>query len=367
MTTIHTILDEFREAALHKRDMGDMFERLMVAYLRSDPIYSERFSEVWLWSEWSKRGNKPDTGIDIVAQEQATGDYCAIQCKFFDPAHTLQKADIDSFFTASGKAPFTSRILISTTDKWSKHAEDALENQQIPITRLRVQDLEDSPIDWSQFSLSRPQDIKLKEKKLLRDHQKLAQEKVIDGFASDDRGKLIMACGTGKTFTALKIAEKHVPKNGHVLFLVPSISLMSQSPREWTAEAATPLHCYVVCSDTKVGKKNENEDISTHDLAFPATTNARKLALQMQAFKPLKDQLTVVFSTYQSIEAVAESQKFGVPEFDLIICDEAHRTTGVTLEGDDESHFVRVHDQSFLKGKKRLYMTANRKLSEPIA
>lgn len=356
-TTIHSILEEFREAKTSNRDMGDMFERLMVAYFRSDPIYSERYSEVWLWQEWSKRGNKPDTGIDIVAKERYTGDYCAIQCKFFDPAHTLQKADIDSFFTASGKAPFASRIIVSTTDKWSKHAEDALEHQHIPVTRLRVQDLADSPIDWSQFSLSRPQDIKLKEKKKLRNHQKAALNDVLDGFKADDRGKLIMACGTGKTFTSLKISERMAPKKGHVLFLVPSISLMSQSLREWTAESENPLHCYAVCSDTKVGKKNENEDISTHDLAFPATTDGRKLSLQMQKFGN-HDQLTVVFSTYQSIEAVAEAQKFGVPEFDLIICDEAHRTTGVTLEGDDESHFVRVHDQAFLKGKKRLYMTA---------
>jgi predicted helicase len=357
-TTIHSLLEEFRQAALNNRDMGDRFERLMVAYLRSDPIYSERFDEVWLWQEWSKRGNKPDTGIDIVARERATGDYCAVQCKFFDPNHSLQKADIDSFFTASGKSPFTSRILISTTDKWSKHAEDALEHQQIPITRLRVQDLADSPIDWSQYSLARPQDIKLKKQNTLRDHQKHALTDVITGFKSDDRGKLIMACGTGKTFTALKIAETQAPKQGHILFLVPSISLMSQSLREWTAQAATPLHCYSVCSDTKVGKKSDSEDIGTCDLAFPATTDARKLARQMEVFKPQKDQLTVVFSTYQSIEAVAEAQKFGVPEFDLIICDEAHRTTGVTLVDDDESHFVRVHDQSFLKGKKRLYMTA---------
>lgn len=358
-TTIHTVLDEFRDAALNNRDLGDKFERLMVAYFRSDPIYSERFSEVWLWSEWTRRGNKPDTGIDIVAQERATGDYCAIQCKFFDPSHTLQKADIDSFFTASGKSPFTSRIIVSTTDKWSKHAEDALLHQQISISRLRVQDLADSPIDWSQYSLSRPQDIKLKEKKTLRDHQKLAHTDVINGFKTDDRGKLIMACGTGKTFTALKIAETQAPPRGHILFLVPSISLLSQSLREWTAEAKNPLHCYAVCSDTKVGKNNnENEDISTFDLAFPATTDARKLARQMEAFKPQRDQLTVVFSTYQSIEAVAEAQEFGVPEFDIIICDEAHRTTGVTLADDDESAFVRVHDQSFIKGKKRLYMTA---------
>ena len=355
-TTIHSLLEEFRQAKTSNREMGDQFERLIANYFVTDPLYQDKFSDVWLWGEWPDRGNQPDTGIDLVAKDRYTGEYCAIQCKFYDPAHALQKGDIDSFFTASGKAPFTSRIIVSTTDKWSNHAEEALRNQQIPVTRLRVQDLEDSPIDWGQFSLKRPQDIKLKEKKKLRPHQKTALKKVADSFKTSNRGKLIMACGTGKTFTALKIAEELAP-GGLVLFLVPSISLLSQSLREWTAEAKAPLHSLAVCSDTKVGKKSESEDISTHDLAIPATTDVRRLAQQIKAFESRK-RLTVIFSTYQSIQAVAESQGRGVPEFDLIICDEAHRTTGVTLEGEDESHFVRVHDQSFIKGRKRLYMTA---------
>ncbi len=357
MTTIHTLLEEFRQAKTSNREMGDKFERLFANYLVTDPLYQDKYSDVWLWGEWPDRGKQPDTGIDLVAKERYSGEYCAIQCKFYDPAHSLEKSDIDSFFTASGKAPFTSRIIVSTTDKWSKHAEEALRNQQIPVTRLRVQDLENSPIDWGQFSLKRPQDIKLKDKKKLRPHQKTARDKVIDGFKGCDRGKLIMACGTGKTFTALKIAEEQATAGGFVLFLVPSISLLSQSLREWTAEAKAPLHSLAVCSDTKVGRKSESEDISTHDLAIPATTDARKLAQQI-SFAQGRKRLTVIFSTYQSIQAVAEAQGQGLPEFDLIICDEAHRTTGVTLEGDDESHFVRVHDQGFIKGRKRLYMTA---------
>lgn len=357
MTTVHQILEEFREAATSNRDLGDKFERLIATYLVTDPLYQDKYSDVWLWGEWPDRGNKPDVGIDLVAKERYTGDYCAIQCKFYDPSHNLQKSDIDSFFTASGKAPFTSRMIVCTTDKWSKHAEEALENQTIPVSRLRVQDLADSPVDWSAFSLKKPTSIKLKAKKKLRDHQKLARTKVADGFKTSDRGKLIMACGTGKTFTALKITEHLVPKHGTALFLVPSISLLAQTLREWTAEAEVSMQSFAVCSDNKVGKKTDTEDISVHDLAFPATTDANKLANQVKAFLGKKD-ITVIFSTYQSIEAVAAAQKKGLPEFDLIVCDEAHRTTGVTLDGDEDSHFVKVHEQSFIKGKKRLYMTA---------
>lgn len=363
--TIQNILKEFREAATSKRDMGDKFERLVLAYLKNDPMYKDRFRNVWLWMEWPKRNNKPDTGIDLIAEEEATGDIWAVQCKFYDPYHTLEKQDIDSFFTASGKSPFTKRMIVSTTDRWSKNAEDAILNQNPPVTRLRVEDLADSPIDWNQFSLKRPQKVNLRPKKQLRPHQIDALNKVMAGFETSDRGKLIMACGTGKTFTALKIAEQFASQNGQILFLVPSISLLSQTLREWTAEATVSLHSVAVCSDTKAGKRkaeqSDTDDIHAYDLALPPTTEAKTIAARVQLLAGKRD-LTVIFSTYQSIQAIADAQKLGLPEFDLIICDEAHRTTGVTLSGDDESYFQKVHDQKFIQGKKRLYMTATPKL-----
>ena len=366
--TIHTILEQFREAATSHRDLGDRFERLILRYLELDPIYADRFSRIWMWNDWPQKGNVGDVGIDLVAEERATGEFCAIQCKFYLPDHTLSKEDIDSFFTLLGKAIFTSGIIVSTTDKWGKNAEHALGNQSKPITRLRVQDLDASPIDWSKFSLKRPQDLGLRKRKTLRDHQKEALKDVLEGLAKADRGKLIMACGTGKTFTALALAESLAP-TGHVLFLVPSLSLLSQTLREWTAESTRPIHSLAVCSDANIGKKHtkggeDAADITTVDLAFPATTSARQIVRQYRDIQRLAEtksvpaQMTVVFSTYQSIDAVSEAQEAGLPAFDLIICDEAHRTTGVTLSGEDESHFVKVHDAAFIRGKKRLYMTA---------
>lgn len=361
MNKIYKLLDEFTEAARSHRDKGDLFERLIANYLINDPQYAVLLSDVWLWSEWPLRWGGDD-GIDIVARERDTGDYWAIQCKFFDPEYTVQKSDIDSFFTASGKRfntndgeqSFVARVIVSTTDKWSKNAEEAVDNQTIPVSRLSVQDLADSPIDWDQFSLTNIKDIRLKDKKNLLPHQEEALEAVRDGFKSNDRGKLIMACGTGKTFTSLRIAEELTKSNGRILFLAPSISLVSQTLREWTAEAVEPIHAFVVCSDSKVGK--ENEDIRAHDLAYPATTNARKLANATQLVS--KKRRTVIFSTYQSIQVVADAQKQGLGEFDLIICDEAHRTTGIALGNEDISDFVKVHEQHIIRGKKRLYMTA---------
>lgn len=355
-TTIHQILGELAAAATDNRDKGDKFERLILAYLTTDPLYVARFSDVWMWNDWPDRKGKVDTGIDLVAKERDSGDLVAIQCKFYAPTYLLQKGDIDSFFTASGKAPFKSRLLVSTTDHWSSHAEEALTEQQIPVARLRVQDLDESAVDWSKFSLARPDVVKLRTKKKLHKHQRLALVKVSEGFEAHDRGKLIMACGTGKTFTSLKIMEHHVPANGLVLFLVPSISLLSQTLREWTAEADEELRSFAVCSDVKVGKNSE--DMSTHDLAFPATTDAKRLIQAIQGRPKGDKRLTVVFSTYQSIDVVSQAQKKGLGDFDLIICDEAHRTTGATLVPGDESAFVRVHDQKFIRSDKRLYMTA---------
>ncbi|MFU2489108.1 DEAD/DEAH box helicase [Thauera sp. WH-1] len=361
MTTLETILTEFREAARSNREMGDKFERLIANYLLTDPQYADRLAEVWLWSEWPDRSGM-DVGIDLVARERGTGDYWAIQCKFYDPDYALQKADIDSFFTASGKRfatsqgerSFAHRVIVSTTDKWSSNAEKALENQTIPVSRLWFKDLAESPIDWSQFSLERIQDIRLREKKTLMPHQEEAVGNILEGFKEVDRGKLIMACGTGKTFTSLRLMEQATPATGRVLFLAPSISLVGQTLREWSSEAIEPFHAFVVCSDTKVGK--DEEDISTHDLAYPATTDARKVALAASVLSP--DRRTVVFSTYQSIQVVADAQRQGLGAFDLIICDEAHRTTGLTLPGESPSEFVKVHHNENIVGVKRLYMTA---------
>lgn len=366
-TSLQTIFAQFREDARNNRDLGDRFERMMLRFFEIDPIYADRFDKIWMWNDWPDKGAVGDIGIDLVARDSATHELVAIQCKFYLPEHTLAKADINSFFTAMGREQFTSGMIVSTTDKWGKNADDALNHQTKPVTRLSVHDLEASPVNWSRFNARRPQDLERKPKHKPRPHQKAAIDDVIQGFKEADRGKLIMACGTGKTFTALKIAEEQAP-GGNILFLVPSLSLLAQTLREWTAQATDGIHAMAVCSDINIGKRrskdnDEDESITVHDLAFPATTNDKQLTGQYKsiakaATKDDAKKLTVVFSTYHSIKAVSQAQKAGLPEFDLIICDEAHRTTGVTLVGEDESHFVKVHEAKFIKAKKRLYMTA---------
>lgn len=360
MGSIHELMAAFREAPSNS-ERGTKFEKLMVRYFELDPMLSQQYDAVWRWIDWPGRQGKPDTGIDLVARERDSGEYTAIQCKFYEPTHTLRKEDIDSFFTASGKKPFTNRIIISTTDRWGKNAEDTLDDQTIPVQRIGLAEIADSPIDWDVSLVDGEVEVHLTEatRHEPRPHQTTAIEKVFDGFGKGhDRGKLIMACGTGKTFTALKIAERTATENAgnaRILFCVPSISLLSQTLREWTAQTQLDLRAFAVCSDTKVSRAAE--DISSYDVAVPVTTNAEKLVTEMAHRKRAKG-LTVVFTTYQSLPVVAQAQLDGMDAFDLVICDEAHRTTGVTLEGADESNFVRVHDSDYIKSARRLYMTA---------
>lgn len=362
MTALENLLQTYRQVAATEREKGSYFEELIVCYLRNEATYRDLYSDLWTYAQWAEQQglDKRDAGIDLVARTQGTGEYHAIQCKLYAENYRIQKCDIDSFFTASGKKSFTHRIIVSTTNHWSEHAEDALRNQQPPVSKIDLHDLENSQIDWSRYQPKAAP--ALKAKKQLREHQVTALASVELGLHSADRGKLIMACGTGKTFTSLKIAERLAGAGKRVLFLVPSLSLLSQSLTEWTQESGIPLHSFAVCSDSDVGKKRKKDDDSvqtfTHELRYPATTEPVRLAVEM-AKRHDDEHMSVVFSTYHSIEVISKAQKdFGLGDFDLIICDEAHRTTGATFDIEDESKFVKVHDADFIRAAKRLYMTA---------
>ncbi|MCE2964258.1 MAG: DEAD/DEAH box helicase family protein, partial [Alphaproteobacteria bacterium] len=365
------ILTKYRDAAKTESEKGTYFEDLILTYLRNEPTYKDLYSKTWKYKDWAAEQGivRTDTGIDLVALTNGTNEYHAIQCKFYAADYRVQKADIDSFFTASGKAPFTHRVIITTTNNWGENAENALSDQTPPVTKIDLHALENSQIDWAQYQ---PHHAPvLKTKKALRSHQQKALKAVEEKFQTVDRGKLIMACGTGKTFTSLKIAETVTGKNKRVLFLVPSLSLLSQTLTEWTQESETPLHSFAVCSDSDVGKKYAADDdireLTAHELQYPATTNAASLAKAMQQ-RHDNAHMTVVFSTYHSLAVIHEAQQqHGLPSFDLVICDEAHRTTGATFADKTESTFVKVHDAAYIKAHKRLYMTATPRIYAPPA
>ncbi|MBN1150777.1 DEAD/DEAH box helicase [candidate division WOR-3 bacterium] len=378
--TFNKILEKYRKISFSEADKGQRFERLMKAYLQTDPIYSNLFTKIWLWNEFPYRkdfgGN--DTGIDLVAKT-SENDYWAIQCKCFQENAVIDKPAVDTFLSTSSKVfqddnkkkvAFSNRLWISTTNKWNSNATLAIQNQNPPLTRLNLNDLQVASVDWEKIEKGISGEDSRIQKKTLKLHQNEAVEKAHLYFKKYDRGKLIMACGTGKTFVSLKIVEKETKGKGLILFFVPSIALMSQILREWSEEASKPINAICICSDPEVSRKkskmDEIDSYSSVDLALPATTNAKDIVKQLKKIKP--SQMNVVFSTYQSIDVISKAQKTmmkgknGFREFDLIVCDEAHRTTGVALTDEDSSAFIRVHDDKYIKAKKRLYMTATPRL-----
>jgi predicted helicase len=361
MTAIDRILQSYRDAAVTEREKGTYFERLGLAFFLNDPVQTEEYEAVWSWSEWAKANgwDGKDVGIDLVAKLRNEHGFAAIQAKFYAADTRIQKSHIDSFISASGKEPFRRRVVFDTTEQeWGANAEEMIRGQAIPVVRIGLTDLRESRIDWTIFEARG--EIVLAAKKTLMPHQSDALADVSGGLAVADRGKMIMACGTGKTFTSLKIAEAIAGKGKRVLFMVPSLALMSQTVREWTNDTETPIRAFAVCSDAHVGKRRKSTDdvaeIEIHDLAFPATTDPVKVAAKAGEDDP--ERMTVIFSTYQSIVTLSRAQEAGLPDFDLIICDEAHRTTGATLDGEEESNFVKIHSNDHVKASKRLYMTA---------
>lgn len=384
------VLNKYREESFSERDKGTRFETLIKYYLKTDPMYSNEFSEIWLWSEFPFRdqfGGK-DTGIDLVAKE-SEGGYTAIQCKCYRETARIDKPEVDTFLSTSGKSfeddngeltAFSHRLWISTTNKWTDVAEDTLKNQNPPVNRISLTMLEDAPVDWLEIDKGIFGEKARTTKKTPRQHQITALEKCHEYFADNDRGKLIMACGTGKTYTSLKIAEQETNNNGLILFLVPSIALLGQTLNEWVSQSEKDIYPICICSDptsTKQRVKNDenSDEYSVVDLARPASTNVENIKQQFRYIQATKKEgMTVVFSTYQSIEVIAKAQKaiqLTDPDsciFDMIICDEAHRTTGVILNGgQDETAFTKVHDNEIIKAKKRLYMTATPRLYHETA
>ena len=345
------VLDHLRSVA--KDDgatKGRLFERLIRSFLRTDELYRDRFRNVWLWDEYPGRNGRPDFGIDVVAEEHG-GSLCAMQCKFY-AKKTIVKSDIDSFLEAGTRSEFGSMMLFYTASGYGKNVEGALNGHNCKA--FNFESLANSNVDWPDLA-SGITDIKPRPKYKLRNDQEKALSNVEAGFGKNDRGQMIMACGTGKTLISLKMAESMVGKGGLVLYAVPSISLMHQAIRHWSEQRGIP-HGYIgVCSDPNVSY-GERTDIPIAEMEIRVTTDPDRIAASL---KRDSEKMTVVFSTYQSMEKVAEAQKAVGEPFDLVLCDEAHRTTGVEREDGDKSAFLAVHD---IDAKKQLYMTATSKI-----
>lgn len=374
---INDVLAEIRLKALTEKEKGTDFERLMQRWFQTDERYNF-LTDVWLWEQFPSRkdmGGK-DLGIDLVAKSDI-GEYYAIQCKCYAEDATINKADIDSFLSNASRTftdpdtlqtqEFSHLIWVQTSRKaWGGNALAAIQGLSKSFNRISLQDLEDSPVDWKKLINGLyGKDARLSGKQP-RPHQLEAMSAAHKHFCeqNNERGKLIMACGTGKTYTSLKIMEQITDKQALVLFLVPSIALLGQSLNAWMADKQDEIKAICVCSDSKIVRNtiySDDDDTQPMDLAVPASTNAKNILRLLQKYEK-EDCRTVIFSTYQSIDAVQDALAQYKHDVDLIICDEAHRTTGVKWKDHDESNFTKVHNNTYIPARKRLYMTATPRL-----
>ncbi|WP_202664748.1 type ISP restriction/modification enzyme, partial [Lacticaseibacillus paracasei] len=357
-----------------QRDRGTMFEEVVKSYLLNEPAYKNLYDAVWLLNEVPVEYHIPrqDLGVDLVARYRDSGALTAVQAKYY--RGKVGKATINSYVAELNKNYYADGLLVATTDDWNKNAEAALDDGSKHITRIGLSDLKHSSFDWSQFHFGNATKAITASHKQFRSYQNEAIAKTVAYFANHERGKLIMAPGTGKTFTSLKIAEamaKHEHKQDYfVLYLVPSIQLLSQTLFSWNSDV-TPtanLVSFAVTSDRNASKQrtysnDDDSNMNIQDIGFPASTSANKLMANFAALKPTSGhRITVIFSTYQSIEVIQQAQELGYPEFDLIIADEAHRTTGSHAANEEAGIFTKVHNNQIVRARHRLYQTATPKI-----
>ena len=372
--TFKDILARFRNESVTEHDKGAKFEKLIKRWFLTEPKYANVLDKVWLWEEFPGKESMGgvDLGIDLVAKTDE-GKFWAIQCKCYQDDAVISKKMVDSFIANANRQfvddemhtnRFDKLFWVSTTSHWGKNAQESIKHQAIQFVPIYTNDLQYSSVNWKELVEGKQGKEALLAGKTMRPHQIEALTKAHEYFENHDRGKMIMACGTGKTYTSLKIVENETKGKGLVLYMVPSIALLSQGLKSWAEDSQYKLKPVCICSDARASKYADDDENNLLDMTFPASTDVDTIVKRLKFYQN-KGDFIVVFSTYQSIDVVSKAQakllhetdgKFG--KFDYIVCDEAHRTTGAKSEKKSESHFTKIHDNDFIQGAKRLYMTA---------
>lgn len=341
------------------KEKGDAFEQFAYAYFTYfKDIYQVK--ELFMGSDIPEaykvlyKLEKKDSGVDgLILKED--GSSIAYQVKFRTAAEAPSYDDLTSFWAESEHT--TERCIFANCYSLPKQAYK--KKDQFTILRDSLMALDEAFFSWL-YNFANTGDSTTKRVKYSpKPHQDKMINEVLDGFANADRGKLLAACGTGKTLTALWIKEAI---DAHtVLFVAPNLALIKQTLESWMPQASSPFSYMCVCSDQTVAN-TEIEDDFAADISYigvPVTTDPEKLRNFLE-YKSDKDK--VIFSTYQSLDAIVVAlqgqENF---EFDIAFFDEAHRTAG---NKDSEMFIIGMHDE-FIPCKKRLFMTATERFVNP--
>ncbi|MGY3413516.1 superfamily II DNA or RNA helicase [Bradyrhizobium sp. GM5.1] len=343
MATFGEFLSTF-DADANRR--GKQFERFAKWFLKNDPEWATQVKDVWLWDEYPERWG-PDCGIDLVFKH-INGKTWAVQAKCYGADHDITKNDVDRFLSESNRKQIDHRLLIATTDRLGANACQVLDAQEKPVVRFLLSHFNDAAVEFptnvNLLSSGRRKPLP----SLNRPHQVKAVDAIVAGFETSDRGQLIMACGTGKTYVCLWVKERIKAKR--TLVLVPSLGLLSQTLNEWTFAARSPFAALCVCSDQTVGQIDDEAIGQVSDIPFPVSRDESEIIEFLQS----DDSDQVIFCTYQSSPLIAKVQAcLNVPRFDLVIADEAHRCAGK-----NDAAFGTVLDEEKIRSEKRLFATA---------
>ena len=342
-----------------KKIEGDAFEQFAYAYFtyfkdlyQAAEIYMGR--DIPAKYKASLKLEARDSGVDgLIVRED--GSTVAYQVKFRKNHEAPSYDDLTSFWAESEHA--TERCVFANCYNLPQQAYK--KKGQFNILRDSLETLSDDFFDWLVKFAKTGDNSRNVVKHSPRDHQKKMIKEVVDGFASYDRGKLLAACGTGKTLTALWIKEELGCKS--VLFVAPNLALIKQTLESWMPQAKNPFNYLCVCSDLTVAT-NEYNDGYDEDNTFsgvPVTTDAARVC-EFINFATPKDK--VIFSTYQSLDVVMLAmQQCPSFVFDIAFFDEAHRTAG---NKNSEMFVLGMHDD-FIPCKKRLFMTATERFVNP--
>ncbi|MFA5923171.1 MAG: DEAD/DEAH box helicase family protein [Methylococcaceae bacterium] len=336
--------DLFNSLSTDSNKKGEQFERITKWFLENDPEWQSKIDKVWLWNDYPQKWAR-DRGIDLVCLFK-DGTHWAVQSKCYHPDYSLKKTDIDSFLSESNRKEITGRILVATTNQLGDGAAQVIKAQEKQTVCVLLTHLEDSNLEFPADPENLNQ-VKQRDKPTPRPHQTEAIDAIVKGLATDDKGQLIMCCGTGKTFTSLWIKE--TLKSQNTLVLLPSLGLLSQTLREWCFAKNEEFSFLCVCSDSSVTKEEDAAISHTLDLGFPVTTRYEEIEQFL-----LTSGNKVIFSTYQSSPKIAKAQENpGIPAFDVVFADEAHRCAGKV-----SYDFSCVLNEAKIRARKRLFMTA---------